>query len=385
MADFPTVTVSYNETRADGNFAWPVSYDLGMFGGVASLLLKIKFVGAVPANLLATWENGIESIWNNKVFFADANRLYEIKIATDFVSTGQHETVTYHPGTGRFDAANFYEHPQGWADSYHDDTAAHEFGHMMGVFDEYPGGATYNQYTTTGTLMSDLTVSGFENYYWTIEYYLEQYGSLNLTTQLARVGFAANDELTGTAGKDGFYGLAGDDTIYGLGGNDYLVGQDGNDQLSGGDGDDILLGENGNDMIDAGTGANTIDGGAGSDTLIIEKSRYLYDRVATDGGFKLVGSGVAQGEVYDIRNVENYSFRELTPNVLQDFEPIGSTTLYRNDDGSSSFIDLSNVFLNGLNFYGSNYNGLYVNNNGNVTFGSALSTFTPGTIAQGLA
>ncbi len=49
--------------------------------------------------------------------------------------------------------------------------------------------------------MSDLTVSGFENYYWTIEYYLEQYGSLNLTTQLARVGFAANDELTGTAGK----------------------------------------------------------------------------------------------------------------------------------------------------------------------------------------
>ncbi len=88
MADFPTVTVSYNETRADGNFAWPVSYDLGMFGGVASLLLKIKFVGAVPANLLATWENGIESIWNNKVFFADANRLYEIKIATDFVSTG---------------------------------------------------------------------------------------------------------------------------------------------------------------------------------------------------------------------------------------------------------------------------------------------------------
>ncbi len=40
-------------------------------------------------------------------------------------------------------------------------------------------------------------------------------------------------------------------------------------------------------------------------------------------------------------------------------------------------------FLNGLKFYGSNYNGLYVNNNGNVTFGSALSTFTPGTIGAG--
>ncbi len=60
-------------------------------------------------------------------------------------------------------------------------------------------------------------------------------------------------------------------------------------------------------------------------------------------------------------------------------------TLYRNDDGSSSFIDLSNVFLNGLNFYGSNYNGLYVNNNGNVTFGSALSCSRLEQSALGLA
>ena len=384
VSDFQTIHVSYNETRADGNFAWPVSYDLTMSEGVVSLLLKIRFTGTpAPANLLAIWESGIETIWNNKVFFADSNRLYEIKIATDFVASGENETVVYHTGTGRFDAGNWYEHSLGWADSYHDETAAHEFGHMMGVFDQYAGGATYGGYTTTGTLMSDLTVAGFEDYYWTIEYYVEQFGNLSLSTQLARVGTGANDELNGTGGNDGFYGLLGDDTIYGLGGNDYLVGQDGNDQLSGGDGDDILLGELGDDTIDAGMGINTIDGGAGSDLLLIDKSRYFYERVATDTGFKLIGTGPAQGESYDIRNVEKFSFRNQTTNVLQDFEPIGGSTLSRNDDGSSSFIDLSNIFLNGLNFYGTTYNGLYVNNNGNVTFGSPLSTYTPGAIGAG--
>ena len=55
----------------------------------------------------------------------------------------------------------------------------------------------------------------------------------------------------------------------------------------------------------------------------------------------------------------------------------GENALAANDDGSTAFLDLSTVFSGGLDFFGTNYTGLYLNNNGNVTFNSSQSTFTP--------
>ena len=54
----------------------------------------------------------------------------------------------------------------------------------------------------------------------------------------------------------------------------------------------------------------------------------------------------------------------------------GENVMDRGDDGST-FIDLSSIFSQGLNFFGNNYSSLYLNINGNVTFASGLSTFTP--------
>jgi hypothetical protein len=48
-------------------------------------------------------------------------------------------------------------------------------------------------------------------------------------------------------------------------------------------------------------------------------------------------------------------------------------TLPGNDDGSTGLVNLGF----GFNFFGTTYTQAYVNNNGNVTFDSALSTFTP--------
>ncbi|MCP5271329.1 MAG: PEP-CTERM sorting domain-containing protein [Burkholderiaceae bacterium] len=48
-------------------------------------------------------------------------------------------------------------------------------------------------------------------------------------------------------------------------------------------------------------------------------------------------------------------------------------TLAANDDGSTGLVNLGFT----ANFYGLNRTQLYVNNNGNVTFDSPLSTFTP--------
>lgn len=59
------------------------------------------------------------------------------------------------------------------------------------------------------------------------------------------------------------------------------------------------------------------------------------------------------------------------PNALRSgFE---TNTLARNDDGSTGLVGMGFT----LNFFGQNYSSLYVNNNGNVTFNSALWTYTP--------
>ncbi len=50
----------------------------------------------------------------------------------------------------------------------------------------------------------------------------------------------------------------------------------------------------------------------------------------------------------------------------------GFSTPFRNDDGSSASIPLGFNFC----FYGTTYNSLFINNNGNVSFGSSYSTFS---------
>jgi hypothetical protein len=55
----------------------------------------------------------------------------------------------------------------------------------------------------------------------------------------------------------------------------------------------------------------------------------------------------------------------------------GEGQLADNDDGSTGFLDLSSVMTGGMDFFGANYSGLYLNNNGNVTFGGSMSTYTP--------
>ncbi|MEQ1776871.1 MAG: nidogen-like domain-containing protein, partial [Burkholderiales bacterium] len=56
----------------------------------------------------------------------------------------------------------------------------------------------------------------------------------------------------------------------------------------------------------------------------------------------------------------------------------GENTMFRNDDGSTGFINVTSIFPTGMNFYGATpYTGFYINNNGNITFNSPLGTFTP--------
>lgn len=55
----------------------------------------------------------------------------------------------------------------------------------------------------------------------------------------------------------------------------------------------------------------------------------------------------------------------------------GTSCLAGNDDGSSSSIDLTSVFPDGLQFFDTNHRAMFVNTNGNITFSGALPTYTP--------
>ncbi len=55
----------------------------------------------------------------------------------------------------------------------------------------------------------------------------------------------------------------------------------------------------------------------------------------------------------------------------------GTSALDPNDDGSTGIIPVAREFPEGLWFFGSVYRSLYLNNNGNITFNSALGVFTP--------
>jgi Ca2+-binding RTX toxin-like protein len=62
----------------------------------------------------------------------------------------------------------------------------------------------------------------------------------------------------------------------------------------------------------------------------------------------------------------------------------GGTALPVNDDGYS-LVDMSAVFEEGLNFFGAEYDAsqIFVNTNGNITFGSGLIDYTPSGISAG--
>lgn len=98
------------------------------------------------------------------------------------------------------------------------------------------------------------------------------------------------------------------------------------------------------------------DGGQGGGTL--ELSQTVQHYLNGQGNSLVNGLGGAQG--------------------------FGENIVAVGDDNSTGAIDISSVFTGGLNFFGHNYTQLFVNNNGNVTFGQSLGTYTPSSIGSGV-
>lgn len=165
-------------------------------------------------------------------------------------------------------------------------------------------------------------------------------------------------------------------------GDDFLYGFYNNDKLDGGKGNDFLFGGEGRDILTGGAGNNTLVGGGDKD--VAELSGFKYANTVSGGGDKRTYTNQATGEKNVLLGVETVRFTATDQSLPNDITSAfvgtsSSTTIGRNDDGYEE-ASLLTAFAKGFNFFGVTYTSVFVNNNGNLTFGTGLSGYTPGTI-----
>jgi PEP-CTERM motif len=146
-----------------GIYGWSYSYDIGFFDGILMIDVDISLTGADPGvDLKSRWESGIEQIWSTDRFGVP------IHFNVDWVSGNYDQLVTIVSGAGRWNMRTWYTvDAAGWGDAYQEEVAAHEYGHMISMWDEYAGGAI-NPVTgliNTGGLMHTLNGPTLNDYY----------------------------------------------------------------------------------------------------------------------------------------------------------------------------------------------------------------------------
>ncbi|WOI37922.1 hypothetical protein R1T43_02435 [Alteromonas sp. CI.11.F.A3] len=143
ITNIASETISY--PISTGIFGWNASYDIGFVNQDLLIDVDVYLTGYEPGSALRDiWEDGIESIWTNAFDLSDGTYFYDTVFNVDWLSTnvGADHTVTVIKGNGNVNLTRWYTgRPSGYSYSRQGVIAAHEFGHMIGLFDEYTGGA----------------------------------------------------------------------------------------------------------------------------------------------------------------------------------------------------------------------------------------------------
>ncbi len=130
---------------SENGFAWRYGYDIEFTDNKVYVNVAIDLIPAGGVTkpeldrIKPSWEKGIEEIWSGKfALVTPSGQQYPIIIDAHFKGHRFHHKVIVHPECGRSDELNWniFDSPL---------IAAHEFGHMLGAFDEYMRGATASQ------------------------------------------------------------------------------------------------------------------------------------------------------------------------------------------------------------------------------------------------
>ncbi|MBQ4829027.1 hypothetical protein J8L84_07040 [Alteromonas sp. MMG017] len=143
ITNIASETISYRIST--GIFGWNASYDIGFVNQDLLIDVDVYLTGYEPGSALRDiWEDGIESIWSNAFDLSDGTYFYDTVFNVDWVDTwgASDHYINVRNGDGFTNLRQWYTgNPSGWGYPYQGIIAAHEFGHMIGLFDEYTGGA----------------------------------------------------------------------------------------------------------------------------------------------------------------------------------------------------------------------------------------------------
>ena len=151
----PLETVS-RQLQAGNGKSWPVRFDIGLQGERVTVRVNIRVIpleGVTHGEIdrhLPLWKQAIETHWGQS-FALDAHdgSRYPLRVEVDFTPQHPHYEVMIHGAYAHTDMLN-------WNITDKPDAVAHEFGHMLGAFDEYVGGMSdpNNRTLDTDSIMS---------------------------------------------------------------------------------------------------------------------------------------------------------------------------------------------------------------------------------------
>jgi len=132
-SDVGRVEREWSEEVGGQTYGMTSRYTWRILADSMQITVKIKFTGVDSPEAIATSMAGINSVWNR---FTAVNTTtgssYNIVFNAQQVESGEDNVVRLRRGNDRSDAENWYI-----GDPDLSDTAAHEFGHMVGLEDEY--------------------------------------------------------------------------------------------------------------------------------------------------------------------------------------------------------------------------------------------------------
>lgn len=207
------------QINAIAPFSWNVSYDQA-FDGI-SVVARIEVAFVFPpvtgyteeqqAQWIAATETEVEYLWNDNFRIRDVanNRSYDL--AVDLVPVGvfsgpdQAVDVTKRPANCAANPGDLAcrDNMVHWFDDAHPSTKAHEIGHMLGLFDEYAGGAVAPSspvFTNDGLMgfgaLSDTPVF-YSRYYQSFLNFMNHFGPDDAANPGGAVSFADYQRVLG--------------------------------------------------------------------------------------------------------------------------------------------------------------------------------------------
>lgn len=129
------------ETKHSDKYLWKTAYDIQFDGQNIDVKVFIKLVRGENVrplqveNVIKSWSQQIKSVWSSQYAIQTNNGdQYPINVSAEFVRIKPHHEVIIRRASKKIDEYN-------WGITTRPNIIAHEFGHMIGAFDEYPGGA----------------------------------------------------------------------------------------------------------------------------------------------------------------------------------------------------------------------------------------------------